>query len=166
MLRSSSDHHKLLSSRLVFNSPQLRLLSPLLAGANAPDVSTPEAVKQALLKVDTLVFNNVATGNAFAKILERLGIADVLNDKIVRMGPEEVTMRILQGTGNELGVGPTPMILADNRLKLAGALPAELQSYILYAAAPMTNAQAPDAAKEFIRFLVSPQAKAQFAAAE
>ncbi|MGE5165931.1 MAG: molybdate ABC transporter substrate-binding protein [Sphingobacteriales bacterium] len=140
------------------------MLSPLLAGANAPDVSTPEAVKQALLKVDTLVFNNVATGNAFAKIL--LGIADVLNDKIVRMGPEEVTMRILQGTGNELGVGPTPMILADNRLKLAGALPAELQSYILYAAAPMTNAQAPDAAKEFIRFLVSPQAKAQFAAAE
>lgn len=75
-------------------------------------------------------------------------------------------MRILQGTGNELGVGTTPMILADNRLKLAGALPAELQSYILYAAAPMTNAQAPDAAKEFIRFLVSPQAKAQFAAAE
>ena len=133
--------------------PRVTIGFMVRAGANAPDVSTPEAVKQALLKVDTLVFNNVATGNAFAKILERLGIADVLKDKIVRMGPEEVTMRILQGTGNELGVGPTPMILADNRLKLAGALPAELQSYILYAAAPMTNAQAPDAAKEFIRFL-------------
>jgi molybdate transport system substrate-binding protein len=135
------------------------------AGANAPDVSTPDAMKQALLKVDTLVFNNVATGNAFAKILERLGIADALKDKIVRMGPDEVTTRILQGTGNELGVGPTPLILADKRLKLAGALPAELQSYILYAAAPMTNTQAPDAAKEFIRFLASPQAKEQFAAA-
>jgi len=136
------------------------------AGANAPDVSPPEAVKKALLNVDTLVFNNVATGNAFAKILERLGIADALKNKIVRMGPAEVTTRILQGTGNELGVGPTPMILADNRLKLAGALPTELQSYILYAAAPMTNAQAPDAAREFIRFLASPQAKSQFAAAE
>jgi molybdate transport system substrate-binding protein len=136
------------------------------AGANTPDVSTPEAVKQALLKIDTLVFNNVATGNAFAKTLGRLGMADALKDKIVRMGPAEVTERILQGTGNELGVGPTPLILADNRLKLAGALPAELQSYILYAAAPMTNAQAPDAAKEFIRFLASPQAKSQFAAAE
>ena len=136
------------------------------AGADAPDASTPEAVRQALLKVDTLVFNNVATGNAFAKILERLGIADALKDKIIRMGPEEVTTRILQGTGNELGVGPTPMIRADNRLKLAGALPAELQSYILYAVAPMTNAQAPDAAKEFMRFLASPLAKSQFAAAE
>ncbi len=136
------------------------------AGANAPDVSTSEAVKQALLKVDTLVFNNVATGNAFAKILERLGIADALKDKIVRMGPAEVTTRILQGTGNELGVGPTPLIRADKRLTLAGALPAELQSYILYAAAPMTNAPAPNAASEFIQFLASPQAKAQFAAAE
>jgi molybdate transport system substrate-binding protein len=81
------------------------------------------------------------SGHAFAKILERLGIADALEDKIVRMGPEEVTTRILQGTGNELGVGPTPMILADNRLKLVGALLTELQSYILYAAAPMTNGQ-------------------------
>jgi molybdate transport system substrate-binding protein len=135
------------------------------ADANAPDVSTPEAVKQALLKVDTLVFNNVASGNAFAKTLERLGIADTIKDKIVRASPAEVTTRIVQGTGNDIGVGTTTLILADNRLKLAGALPTELQSYLLYAAALMTQAQAPEVAKEFIRFLASPQAKAQFAAA-
>lgn len=136
------------------------------AGANAPDVSTTEAVKQALLKVDTLFLNNVATGNAFAKTIQSLGIEDAIRHKVVRVGPEEVTTRIVQGSGNDLGVGPTPLILANNHVKLAGVLRTELQTYILYAAAPMTHAQAPDAAQQFIRFLGSPQAKAQFAAAE
>lgn len=77
-----------------------------------------------------------------------------------------MTTRIVQGSGNDLGVGPTPLILANNHVKLAGVLRTELQTYILYAAAPMTHAQAPDAAQQFIRFLGSPQAKAQFAAAE
>lgn len=77
-----------------------------------------------------------------------------------------MTTRIVQGSGNDLGVGPTPLILANNHVKLAGVLPTELQTYILYAAAPMTHAQAPDVAQHFIRLLGSPQAKAQFAAAE
>ena len=50
-------------------------------------------------------------------------------------------------------------------LKLIGTLPAEFQSYIIYTAAPMTNAEQPETAKAFIRFLASPQSKDAFAAA-
>jgi molybdate transport system substrate-binding protein len=56
------------------------------AGANAPDVATTEAVKQALLKVETLFLNNVATGNAFAKTIQSLGIEDAIRHKVVRVG--------------------------------------------------------------------------------
>ena len=34
-----------------------------------------------------LVFCKVAAGNYFATVLERLGIADAVNDKVVRANP-------------------------------------------------------------------------------
>lgn len=45
------------------------------ADAKAPDVASVEAFKQALQAADTIVFNNVASGNAFAQVLDRVGLA-------------------------------------------------------------------------------------------
>jgi len=135
------------------------------ANATVPDISTSVALKQALLSADALVFNSVASGNYFATVLERLDISDAVKSKITRASPTDVTTRIVQGKGNDIGVGTIPLILADKRIKLAGPLPSELQSYLIYAAAIMINAQSPDAGREFIRFLASPPARAAFAAA-
>jgi molybdate transport system substrate-binding protein len=136
------------------------------AGTPARDVSTPEKLKRVLLGADSLVFNNVASGNFFAKILERLGIADAIKDKTTRTTPADVVARVLQDKGNTIGVGTTTLIIANKRLALVGALPSELQSRISYAAALMTNSQQPEAAKAFISLLASRQSKDTFAAAE
>ncbi len=48
----------------------------------AHDISSPEELKQTLLGADTIVFNNVGSGNSFAKVLEKLGIAEVLKPKL------------------------------------------------------------------------------------
>jgi len=133
--------------------------------AKVPDISTVAAFKQALQAADSIVFNNVASGNAFAQTLERIGLAEPLKSKIVRAAPADVTPRILQGHSNDLGVGITTLIVADKRVKLVGALPAELQTPISYAAAPMTSASQPDAARAFVQFLATPKTKAEFAAA-
>lgn len=135
------------------------------ADAAAPDISTSQALKQALLSADALVFNNVASGNYFATVLERLGINEAIKAKVTRTSPVDVVARIVQGKGNDIGVYPVTFILADKRLKLIGELPSEFQSYLVYTAAPMTSAQSADAATEFIRFLASPGSKALFAAA-
>lgn len=45
------------------------------ADGGVPDISTVATFKQALLDADILVFSNVAAGNYFATVLERLGIA-------------------------------------------------------------------------------------------
>ena len=47
------------------------------ADANAPDVASVEAFKRALQAADTIVFNNVASGNAFAQVLDRVGLAEL-----------------------------------------------------------------------------------------
>ncbi len=139
----------------------------LAARADAPsrDIKTPDALKQVLLRADSIVFNNVASGNQFAKVLERLGIAEDVKNKITRTEIRDTFERILSGSGNDLAVGTLTQIRADKRLKLIGALPKELQAYLHYAAIPMTGAPNMKAAVEFIRFLFSPAAKAQLAAA-
>jgi molybdate transport system substrate-binding protein len=139
----------------------------LAVRADAPtrDVSTPEALKQALLSADSLVFNNVASGNYFATVLERLGIADSIKAKIARTNPPEVFALVMQGKGNDIGIGTVPQIIAEKGLKLIGPLPPTLQNHLVYAAAPMTATRAPELAKEFIRFLASQASKARFDAA-
>jgi molybdate transport system substrate-binding protein len=139
----------------------------LAARADAPahDIKTPEALKQALLRADSIVLSNVASGDQFAKVLERLGIAEEVKSKVVRTDPRDTFDRILAGSGDDLAVGTITLIRADKRLRLIGALPAELQTYLQYAAIPITGAPNTKAAVEFIRFLFTPAAKTQLAAA-
>ena len=144
-----------------------RLGIGLFARADAParDISTVEAFRQVLLNADTLLFNTVASGDQFAMVLERLKIAEAVKAKVIRLPPGPTFIeRIVQGKGNDIGVLPILLINANKNLRLIGPLPPELQRHIVYAAAPMSNATSPQAAKAFIAFLVSPAAKALFAA--
>jgi len=133
------------------------------ADAPAHDVSTIGAFKQTLSNADSLIFNNVASGNYFATVLERLGISEAVKAKVVRLDPLAVYDRVLQGKGNDIGAGVIRLINTPKGLRLRGRLPAEVQIYIVYAAAPMTSSTSPRAGRAFIYFLASPAAKAAFA---
>jgi molybdate transport system substrate-binding protein len=88
-----------------------------------------------------------------------------MQSNATRASPADVTTRIVQGKGNDIGVGTISLILMDKRIKLVGPLPRELQNYMVYAAAIMTNAQSPETGNDYIRFLTSPGARAAFTAA-
>ncbi len=135
------------------------------ADDTVPDISTVSALKQALLSADALVFSNVAAGNYFATVLERLGISETVKGKVTRASPADVVLRVVEGKGSDIGVGTITLILLDRRLKLIGPLPGELQSYLVYVAAIMNNAPSPEAGRDLIRFLTSPGARAAFTAA-
>lgn len=139
----------------------------LAARAETParDISTTEALKQVLLNADSLIFNTVASGNHCAAVLERLSIAESVKAKVVRVPPgPAVYERVVQGKGNDIAVGTIPLINVAKGVRLIGPLPAELQSYLVYAAAPMSAAASPQTAKAFIAFLASLAAKSIFAA--
>jgi molybdate transport system substrate-binding protein len=128
------------------------------------DISTPEKLKGTLLNADTLVFNNVASGNTFAKALEKLGIAESLKPKIVRTSPNGIFDPVLKGKGNDFVAGTMPLIATTPGIKLLGALPGDLQNYLTYTAVLMTNASQRETAEDFIKFLTSSKAKDAFAA--
>ena len=138
----------------------------LAARADAParDVSTVETFRETLLNADALVFNDRASGDHFATILDRLNISEAVKTKVIRLPPAGVFERISQAKANDIGVGTIPQIMANKGLRLIGPLPPAFQSHISYAAAPTSNATSPEVAKAFIAFLVSPAAKALFSA--
>ena len=130
----------------------------------AYDISTVGKFKNTLLGADLIVFNSVKSGEAFAKVLERLGIAETLKAKIVRTAPLDIFKPVLKGKGNDIAAGTIPLIATTPGIKLLGPLPGDLQSSIPYTAALMTSAPQPTTAESFFRFLVSSKAKETFAA--
>jgi molybdate transport system substrate-binding protein len=130
----------------------------------AYDISTVENLKSTLLGADLLVFNSVKSGEAFAAVLERLGIAETLKSKIIRTTPLGIFEPVLKGKGNDMAAGTIPLIATTPGIKLLGALPAEFQSSLTYTAVLMAKSSQRDTAEGFIKFLVSPKAKDAFAA--
>jgi molybdate transport system substrate-binding protein len=131
----------------------------------AHDISSPEEFKQTLLGADTIVFNNLGSGNSFAKVLEKLGIAEVLKPKIVRTTtPDGIFELVLKGNGDDIMAGTIPLIATTPGIKLLGPFPGDLQSYLTFTAVLTTNASQPETAESFIKFLVLSKAKDTFAA--
>jgi molybdate transport system substrate-binding protein len=139
----------------------------LAARADAPpqSISTVEALREVLLNADTVLFNTVVSGDQFAAVLERLNLADAVRAKVVRLPPgPAIYDRVMEGRGNDIAAGVIPIINETKGVRLIGPLPAEVQMYQVYAAARMTAAGSPEAAKRFVAFLISPAAKASFSA--
>jgi len=137
-------------------------------GAPAPRIATVDEFKQSLLNAESVVYNQASTGIYLEGLFNRLGIAAQLKAKTTRY-PDfaGVLDHVSKGKGNEIGLGATTVIVeAENKgLKLVGPLPAEIQNYTTYAVTVAAEGLAKDAAREFVRYLTSPAAKATFAAA-
>jgi molybdate transport system substrate-binding protein len=134
----------------------------------APNVATTDALKQAVLGAESVVYNTASTGLYLEKLFERLGIADAIKPKTTRYPTgERVMEHLIHGKGNEIGFGAiTEIKLFEQKgLKLVGPLPADVQNYTTYGAALMANAPSPQAARAFLAFLGSDAAKRAFAAA-
>lgn len=132
-------------------------------GAPRPDISTPDAFRQALLQANSVVYADPAKGASsgiqFARILNQLGIADVVNPKAI-LQPGGYVVEVVARGQAELGVHNISEILPVKGVVLVGPLPPALQSYTTYAAGvPVANA-APAPAFALVKFLSDPAAAA------
>ncbi|MCU1343588.1 MAG: molybdate transporter, periplasmic molybdate-binding protein [Candidatus Acidoferrum typicum] len=129
------------------------------AGAVKPDVSTPDALKRALVNAKSISFNpSGASAPHIYNIFEHLGIADSMKPKLM-LDPEagRPQMNVADGKA-DLVITLIPEIKFFKGVELAGPIPADLQSYISFGAGVASNAKNADTSKALIKFITSPAA--------
>ena len=137
-------------------------------GAPMPDISSAEALKKSVLAAQSLVFNRASTGLYLEGLLQKLDVYRQVESKTTRY-PDgaSVLEHVIKGKGNEMGFAAMTEILlyTGKGLKLVGPLPAEIQNYTAYTAAPLASGQQQALAQQFVTFLSGPVGKPLFVAA-
>jgi len=138
-------------------------------GAPVPDISTPEAFKQALLKAKTVAYTDPRAGGSggimFAALLQRLGVADAVDRKAV-LGKRgaEVARLIAEGRA-EIGTTFISEVLPVKGAKVVGPLPGALHNANTYTAAVLAGSPNREAAMALLRALTDPATRGRWTAA-
>ncbi len=128
------------------------------AGAPKPDIASVEGFRKTLLAAKSVAFpGEGASGRYFVSLLGRLGIADEMKPKLKPM-PASDTVEIVARGEAEMVVVVMPRMAGVPGVDVVGPLPAELQTFIGFAAGVSAHAKEPDAAKALVRFLSSSEA--------
>ena len=134
-------------------------------GETQPDVSTPEALKTALLAADAIYFPDAVRSTAgihFANVMRELGIFDVLEPRFRTYPNGASAMRELAANMAPKLIGCTQVteIKYTDGVDLVAVLPARFELATIYTAAVSANAADPAFAARFIAMLTGPDARA------
>jgi molybdate transport system substrate-binding protein len=130
------------------------------AGAPKPDVSTPDTLKQTLLKAQSIAFLPASAAGAYVlSVFERLGVAEAMKAKTkVQTAPGNIAKAVANGEA-ELGIFLMNVLVAPG-VELAGPFPGDLQSELVFTAAVAADSKEASAAKAVIDYLKTPEATA------
>ncbi|SRR5258708_7277915 len=137
----------------------VRLGAAVRSGAKRPAIATAAEFKQALLDATSVALADPAsgatTGIYFAKLLQQMGIADALKDKLKLYPDGTNAMEAVARGEAAIAAGQMSEIMPVKGIDIVGALPEELQLKTIYAAGLAAKSAAPEAARALLRLLVS-----------
>jgi molybdate transport system substrate-binding protein len=124
------------------------------AGAPKPDISTPEAFKQAMLNAKSIGHSNAGTGPYNTRMFQKLGIYDQIKDKI-KIVEGRVAEAVAKGDV-EIGLQQTNVIQPWPGADYVGPLPADLMEYGQVGVGLLTGSKQQDVARAFIKYMGDP----------
>jgi molybdate transport system substrate-binding protein len=130
------------------------------AGAPKPDISSPDALKRALLAAKSVAYSDSASGVYIStEMFQKLGIADAMKDKARKIPATPVAEIVAHGDA-EIGFQQFSEMLPVPGIDIVGPLPDELQKVTVFSAGIASVSKQPDAGRALIKFLASPAASA------
>lgn len=129
-------------------------------GEPAPDISTPEALKAALLQAKSVAYSDSASGVYIRDALfKRLGVEAQVGPKATMVPRVPVATKVADGT-YALGFQQVSELLPVPGVTFVGKIPEPLQSITRYAGGIPVGAQHPREARALLDYLASPGAAA------
>jgi len=128
-------------------------------GASKPDISTVAAFKATLLKAKKIAYIDPGSGGSsgmyVANLLQRLGLADALKNRIVLVQGGLVGEKVADGSA-DIAIHQISELLPVKGVSIVGPLPEEIQSYTTYSGAVGTSAKEVGPANAFLSSLTGP----------
>jgi molybdate transport system substrate-binding protein len=129
-------------------------------GAAAPDLSTPDALRKALVDARSFTYTDPKLGGTSGlhviRLLKRFGIlAEIEKKAVYAKGGRDIAQKVARGEV-ELGITLISEIVPVEGARLAAPLPEPLQLWTVYAAAIPRSSTQPAAARAFVAALTSP----------
>jgi molybdate transport system substrate-binding protein len=136
-------------------------------GAKRPDISSAAAIRAMLREARSIVYPDPrigggSAGRAIRRMIEQMGLTDIVKPKLTLKSAIGGGVDLVAAGTAELGLFNVSEIVPIKGVTLVGALPAELQSYIVFAAGIAVDDAAPQPAAAFIKMLADPSARADW----
>ncbi len=126
------------------------------SGAVAPDVSSEEAVRRAVLAASTRSYSTGPSGVYLEKMFARWGILEAIRSRIV-VPPPGIPVGSLVAAGQvELGFQQLSELMNLPGIRVIGPLPAEIQTITVFSGGISAGSQLPDAARALLAHMASP----------
>ena len=127
------------------------------AGASRPDISSEDAVRNAVLRARNISYSTGPSGVALAKLFERWGIADQIKDRIVT-APPGVPVGSLVAKGEvELGFQQLSELMNLEGITVLGPLPSTIQIITTFSAGVCSASQQPEAVRAMLAAMNTPE---------
>ena len=128
------------------------------AGAPQPDISSVNAVRQAVLAARSIGYSTGPSGVALVKLFERWGIVDIIRERMVQ-APPGVPVGALVARGEvELGFQQLSELIHVQGITVVGPLPPEIQITTTFSAGICTGSAQASVARDLLDFMASAQA--------
>lgn len=128
-------------------------------GAPVPDMSSPDAVRRALLSARSVAWSDSASGVYIqTTMLERLGVAQQVRAK-GRMIPATPVGQIVAQGDAEIGFQQLSELLPVKGIRIVGLLPDSLQKVTAFSGGVVTASHHPAQARALLDFLSSARAE-------
>lgn len=127
-------------------------------GAPKPDISSEDAVRQAILAARNISYSTGPSGVALAKLFERWGIAETIKDRIVTPPPGIPVGSLVAKGEVALGFQQLSEMLNLEGLSVLGPLPPAIQITTTFSAGVCARSQQAEAVRAMLAYMASPAA--------
>ena len=131
------------------------------AGAARPDISTEEALKQAVRLAKSVGYSTGPSGTHLAGLFARWGIAEEIKSRFIQASPGVPVGSLVAKGEMELGFQQLSELIHLKGVDILGPLPPSAQIITTFSGGVAAASAQPDTVRALLDFLASPQAAAE-----